>query len=617
MAPAGPMPWELPPSGFRAAAMSHLEAGGEPDVLEWIQRRLDRDPADTSANQILALIHGAHGRDADSLARMDAALSTLDSGRTEPAIDPRADRAFVQRVRGNLLMAMRRFDAAFEAFTDSVLADPAQPDLEVARARCLISLDRYDDADAVFRAALDRFPDRVDVAAGYASTLFTIGRVREVIAIADAIAPRFPDNIELREIRCFSRNFLDDTDPIAHRDEHIALARMYAAAWPRPAWPIAPARNPEKRLRVGFLSGDFGDHACAYFLRAPILNIDRAKFEPICVSTMRHADHAPFAGSCEFYDLSQRSPHDAAAGLASLNLDILIDCAGIGGGHAIGALSPRVAPIQCTWLGYPNTTAIDAMDVRIVDAITDPPECDAHCTERLIRLPGCFLCYTPPTNAAPPRATLTGADADPIVFGSFNRMMKVDAAALRTWVRVLHETPNSVLFIKHSSLSRELRDRTARRFIDAGLAPDRLRFADWAADTREHLSMYTRMDIALDAFPFNGTTTSFEAAWMGVPLVTLLGSTHRARVGASINTALGLNDLIARNEDDFVRIARDLAADRPRLRAIQASMRDRMTGRAEFGAGVIARPLCDARAYARVFERALRDLWRERCKGAR
>jgi tetratricopeptide (TPR) repeat protein len=605
-------------SMFRAQAMSRLEVGDEAGALALITPRLDRDPRDLSANQLLALIHGAHGRDELALASMDAALATLDAGGADAGVDPRTDRAFVQRVRGNLLMSARRFDAALEALTDSLGADPQQPDLEVARGRCLISLDRYDDADAAFLSALERFPDRVEVATGYASTLFAVGRVHDVAAIADRFIPRFPDNIELREIRCFCGNFFDHTDPIAHREEHATLARMYAAAWPRPAWPIAPARNPEKRLRVGFLSGDFGDHACAYFLRAPILNMDRAKFEPVCITTMRHASHEPFASACAFHDLSQRSPHEVAAGLAGLGLDILVDCAGLSGGHAIGALSPRVAPVQCTWLGYPNTTGIDTMDARIVDAITDPPECDAHCTERLIRLSGCFLCYTPAANSPSPRATIGPENDDgPIVFGSFNRMMKVDGAALDAWIGVLNATPNSVLFIKQSSLSREMREGCVRRFTDAGLEPSRLRFAEWASDTSDHLAMYTRMDIALDAFPYNGTTTSFEAAWMGVPMVALLGNTHRSRVGASINTALGLGELIARDRDDFVRIARDLATDRPRLRTLQASMRDRILGRGGFAPAAGARGVCDARGYARAFERALRELWRGRCTRAR
>lgn len=604
---------------FRATVMSRLEHGDEGGALAMIQTRLAANARDISANQLLALVYGAHGRDSDALACMDLALAALDAGTADEGIDPADDRAFVQRVRGNLLMGMRRFDDALAALDDSLHANPNQPDLEVARGRCLISLDRYDQADARFRDATERFPDRVEIATGYASTLFTIGRVREVVAIADQNIPRFSDNIELHEIRCFSRNFLDETDPVAHKNEHAHLAAMYARAWARPEWPVPPSRDPEKKLRVGFLSGDFGDHACAYFLRAPILHMDRSRFVPVCLATGRHASSEPFASACEFHDLAGRSPHDVAHALATLRLDVLVDCAGIGGGHAIGALAPRVAPVQCTWLGYPNTTGIPTMDARLVDAITDPPECDAHCTEPLVRLPGCFLCYTPPTDAPPPRGAIEGPDAAPIVFGSFNRMMKIDATALKAWVRVLESVPGSVLFIKQSSMSRELRERGLKRFVDAGLAPDRVLFADWASNTREHLAMYTRMDIALDAFPYNGTTTSFEAAWMGVPLVTVLGATHRARVGASINAALGLGDLVAKDPDDFVRLACELALNRPRLRAIQASMRDRMrpgtasplTGQSDDLA------VCNAPTFARKFERALRTLWRARCQARR
>ncbi len=612
---------------FREGVLACLNTGDEVGAMSRIDARIREDATDALANLYLSMIHGAHGRAGEAIACLERAVDSP----AEPA-----DVAMIHRIRGNLLMSVKRFDEALVAFVRSLSADAMQADLEVACGRCLISLDRFEDADAVFKSALARFTERADVAEGYASTLFHIGRVRKVVAVANEYLSKFPGSNELSEIRCFSTNFLDGVDPLAHRQMHKDHAARYEAAFAaRGQWPIAQPRDANKNLRVGFLSGDFGEHACASFLQAPILHIDRRKFTPVCLSTNRHTrGFERFKDVSEWWDLAELSTDDVARGLYEAQLDILIDCAGLSGGHAMGALSPRVAPIQCNWLGYPNTTGLSTMDWRIVDGVTDPEENALHSTERLKRLPGCFLCYTPPPQLqCPPLVPRAGlhrgqannstnrpnlinlTDDGPIVFGSFNRMMKVQDEALCAWVRVLHEVPGSTLLIKQASLSNELKARTIREFIDAGLDESRLRFADWTSDIRSHMATYLDMDIGLDAFPYNGTTTTFEACWMGVPVIALRGGTHRARVGASINSALGLDELTASDTDQFVKVAARLANDRPRLRELQESMRARMCGPRVFE--LTGKPktlaVCDPAAYARKFEAALRDMWKERC----
>lgn len=591
----------------RAALVAMLERGEEPAVLARLTTRLAADAHDTTANLLLALIHGS--RD-DHDAALAHAAAALDGPRT-PAP---ADAAMLHRVRGNILMVRRAHADALDAFEASIHARPEQPDMQVAAARCEISLNRFEAAVRRFEAALARFPDAQDVVTGYASTLFNIGRPREVVALVDRCIARFPECTELHEIRCFSRNFLDGVDPLAHREEHRALAARYEAAYPRPPFPIAPARDPKKRLRVGFISGDFAEHACAYFLQAPILSMDRRGFTPVCISTLRHQrGQDRFRAACEWLDVAEQHPDAIAHTLASANLDIAIDCAGFSGGHVLGSLVPRIAHIQLTWLGYPNTTGLSSMDGRIVDAVTDPsPAADAHATERLVRLPGCFLCYTPPTDSPP---TPVRDATRPITFGSFNRTSKLGDRAIRAWARVLTAVPDARLLVKEGARSDELRERTRATFAHAGVDPARIDLSDWITDVREHLRLYERLDIGLDAFPYNGTTTTFEACWMGVPVVTLAGETHRARVGASINAALGLDDLVARDDDDFVAIATALARDRARLATLQASLRDRMRGPTahELTGKPRALVLCDPAAYARKFEAALRALWVQAC----
>jgi predicted O-linked N-acetylglucosamine transferase (SPINDLY family) len=263
--------------------------------------------------------------------------------------------------------------------------------------------------------------------------------------------------------------------------------------------------------------------------------------------------------------------------------------------------------VQATWLGYPNTTGAPTVDWRLVDEFTDPPGAEAHCTERPMRLETCFLCFTPDRDA--PEATLTPATASadsaaPVVFGSFNRMTKVNDATLDAWAAVLRAVPDSRMLVKLRIMSDELLAQTRDLFARRGVEGSRITPLPFTKSSQEHALMYAQMDVALDAFPYNGTTTTCEAAWMGVPVVTLAGTNHRGRVGVTLNTALGQPELIAHDVDDYVRIAAGLAADRAALGRRRLGLRARMA----------ASPLCDATGYAARFERALRAMWHERCR---
>ena len=255
-------------------------------------------------------------------------------------------------------------------------------------------------------------------------------------------------------------------------------------------------------------------------------------------------------------------------------------------------LARRAAPIQVTCIGDPRTTGNPAIDVRLVDEITDPaPASDAYCTERLVRLPGCFLCYEPHEDAPPPRRPLD-VDGAFVTFGSFNVADKTGPAVLDLWARLLRETPGSRLILKSLSYRPpEARERILARFRAAGVDPGRVSIVAEEQSMADHLAWYRQVDIALDTFPYAGTTTTCDALWMGVPVVTLRGAWHPARVGASLLAAVGLPELVADDPDHYVRIAHALADDRERLAALHAGLRPRLA----------ASPLLDA---ATAFEAA-------------
>jgi predicted O-linked N-acetylglucosamine transferase (SPINDLY family) len=268
-------------------------------------------------------------------------------------------------------------------------------------------------------------------------------------------------------------------------------------------------------------------------------------------------------------------------------VDALLELNGHTGDNRLPALARKPAPLLVTAIGYPDTTGVPAIDLRLVDSTTDPPGAEAACTERLLRLDPCFLCYTPPDEApapAPPPETAAPT------FGSFNNASKLVPRTVALWAKVLRAAPGSRLLLKSIGLEdASIRAAVTRRFAAEGIDASRLELRDARLDRAEHLALYGQVHVALDPTPYNGTTTTCEALWMGVPVVTLPGVRHASRVSASLLGAAGFPQWIAADEATFVRLATGLAADRPALAALRTSMRDTLR----------ASPLLDAPAYAR------------------
>ena len=265
----------------------------------------------------------------------------------------------------------------------------------------------------------------------------------------------------------------------------------------------------------------------------------------------------------------------------------------------------KPAPIEVTWLGYPNTTGLPAIDYRLTDVRADPPgDADRLHTERLVRIEPSFLCYRAPEQAGEV-APLPARSAGHVTFGSFNNFAKLSPGTIALWSRVLTGVPGSRLVLKATQFKDpEARTRAAELFAAAGVGIERLDLVPPLAAAADHLAHYAHVDIALDPTPYNGTATTCEALWMGVPVVTLRGDRHAARVGASILTVAGLERLIAETPDEYVAIAVDLARDLDALAALRAALRQRLR----------ASPLCDGGAFARAIETAYRGMWRAWCK---
>jgi predicted O-linked N-acetylglucosamine transferase (SPINDLY family) len=285
-------------------------------------------------------------------------------------------------------------------------------------------------------------------------------------------------------------------------------------------------------------------------------------------------------------------------------IDILVDLSGHTTMNRLSLFARRAAPVQVTYLGYANTTAVAAMDYRIVDDITDPPgAADALHTEKLLRIANGFLCYDPPPldlPLSPAPATISGK----VTFGSSNNLAKIDAAAISAWARLLSAVPDSRLLIKDRRLAiQDTRNRLIAAFARLGVDAGRIVTEEFASGPHGQFDFYQRVDIALDSFPYNGTTTTFETLWMGVPVIALAGDCHAGRVGMDILCRLGCPELIGADAQDYIAKAAALARDIPRIAALRGRLRGRL----------LASPLCDEARLAREIEAAYRSVWREWC----
>jgi predicted O-linked N-acetylglucosamine transferase (SPINDLY family) len=367
-------------------------------------------------------------------------------------------------------------------------------------------------------------------------------------------------------------------------------------------------RHAARRIRVGYVSPDFRLHSCLYFLRPLFAAHDRSVVEVFAYSVTRRPDSgtAWFRANAEHWRDVGGLDDAAIAGLVHDDgIDILVDLAGHTRDQPLGVFALRPAPIQVAWLGYPATTGLPQIGYRLTDALADPPGAADRChTETLLRLPGSFLCYAPPDDAPGVAPAPRGPGA---TFGSFNNIAKITPEVIRTWAEILRRAPGSRLVIKSRILAHEVtRARFAACFADAGIEPSRLELRAWLPAAASPLAAYHDIDVALDTFPYNGVTTTFEALWMGVPVITLAGSRHAGRVGVSILSHLGHRDWVAEDRESYVTSALRLAADRQRLATLRSGLR----------AELVRSGLTDGRAFARGVEATYRELVKGTASGA-
>lgn len=430
-------------------------------------------------------------------------------------------------------------------------------------------------------------PNNLDMA------LHEMGRPDEATAAFRQALALKPDLAAAHSNLILAMNYDDGVT----QDEILTESRRWGAAHGAPGVDRPAADGRQRRLRIGYVSPDFRRHSVGHFIAPIIANHDRWSFEVYCYAEVATPDDQ----TARFQSLAQgwRSTVGLSDGAVAEQIrhdgiDILVDLAGHTAGNRLGVFAEQPAPVQLTWIGYPNTTGMAAMGYRFTDAVADPPgAADNEHTETLLRLEHGFLCFAPP-DGGPDIAPAPSLKTGHVTFGSFNHLPKVNPGVVAVWAAILRRTPGSRLIIKSRTLAdRSTRERYGALFAAEGVEPDRVELLSWIASSSGHLEAYGRVDIALDPFPYNGTTTTCEALWMGVPVVTLRGSRHAGRVGASLLTRLGLDELIADTVDGYIDIAATLDPERQRH-----GLRQRMADST----------LCDAETMTRDVEAAYRRL---------
>ncbi len=502
---------------------------------------------------------------------------------------------------GAVLGQAGQVQQALPALQKAAELSPEDPEAQNNLGNAQRSLGQLLDAESSYEMALRIRPDFVDALSGLGNTLCGLSKLDEAYAsYRRALATR-PDSASVRSNFLLLLNSLPGLEPEEIYAHHQEFERQCCAGI---RWADhANNRDAGRRLKIGYVSADFRDHAAAYFIE-PVLEMhDRRSTETYCYYVFAKTDAVTRrlkSLADHWRDVAELDDDALAKAIREDEIDILVDLGGHTANNRLLAFARKPAPIQVTWLGYLNTTGMRAMDYRITDAHAAPPGAmDACHSEKVIRLPHSQWCYRPPEISP----DIDRARRDDVTFAIFSNAAKLNDLSMQIWARLLIQVPKARLLVVTYGLNSPETVLTDR-FERCGVPKDRLAFAG-SMPFQDYLRMHNSVDVVLDTFPYTGGTTTCHALWMGVPVVSLAGVTATSRGGASLLQAVGLPELIAADEQGYIDIAAGLANDRARHANIFTGLRERMR----------SSPVTDGSAFTRRLEDAYRAMWRAWCEG--
>ncbi len=537
---------------------------GEAERL--LRLALKRKPEFPEAHVALYYVYDAQGNVAAAIAELEAALSQ------------RPDWVDALYNYGIALKKSWRLAEAETAFRRAIAIDPAYLPAYRLLGSIFVMRSRIGDALQIFKEGRER-------ASG--------GR-----------RPESTEQLVFDSAELFLLNFSEDISSEALFAAHKTVGEQLERVHPPRFKSFRNVADPDRRLRIGYVSGDFCLHPVALFALPLIEHHDRSGYEIFCYSMGDKVDDLTgrISGTADVWrNLASVSAGNVADAIHEDGIDILVDLSGHTGFVALSAFAQQPAPVQVTWLGYMNTTGLTRIHYRICDAYTDPPgESDRFHTEALVRLPNTQWCYRPQV-AVDPATAPPSKENGFITFGTFNQFSKISSTCRRMWAEILMRLPRSRLLVGRAP-DGYAQESLLRDLENAGVAASRIVFPPQVA-LDEYFNRFNEVDVALDTTPYSGCTTTFDTLWMGVPVVTLPRSSSLSRGTASILSAVGLREWIASTPEEYVRLAVEIALDQAALTEFRASSRKML----------LRSPLMDEPRFARDVEDAYRRMWRAWC----
>jgi predicted O-linked N-acetylglucosamine transferase (SPINDLY family) len=526
----------------------------------------------------------------------------IEAYRRSLQIDPNS--AWTHNNLGHVLMDMKRFAESIEPIREAIRLSP-QADFYTNLGTALWGLGRTDESLEACREAIRLKPNGPEFHSNLAVSLKEQGyttEATEAFRRAVELAPQAP---VYRSNYLYMLHFDPGIDPATLLKEHRQWEQFHGQPLRRQIKPHDNDRDPERRLRIGYVSPDFREHPVGRFIVPLLKHHDRAACEIYCYSSNLTADAV--TAQCRAHADHWRLIHDktddgAAAMIRADQIDILVDLSAHGANNRLPVFARKPAPVQVTYLAYPSTTGMETIDYRITDPYLDPPGAyEAFYTEKTVRLPETYWCYaagaeTPQVNALP------ALSSGHVTFGCLNTFRKVSIATQRIWAALLKRMEGARLLL-HAKEGAH-RQRFADLLAGEGIDPARVEFIS-QLPLKAYFETYHRIDVGLDPFPYTGGTTTCDALYMGVPVVSLVGDRAVYRGGLSLLSNVGLPELVATTTEQYLTIAERLASDLEALANLRATLRPRMQ----------RSPLMDAAGLARHIEQAYRQMWRTWCAG--
>ncbi|HTV47184.1 MAG TPA: tetratricopeptide repeat protein [Phycisphaerae bacterium] len=547
-------------------------------------------------------------------AYMNLALALREKGRLnesvaafQAALRYKPEFAEAHNSLGMLLQSQGFAEQAIVEFEAALKAKPDLIDAYNNLGNAHKSLGRLDMANEVYGKLLKTWPEFAIGHNNIGTSLLIQGRIDECVAAYRESIRLQPDLAPAHSNLVYAMHFLTDCSQKEMYEEHLRWNTHHGEPRKRFIQDHKNDRNPDRRIKIGYVSPDLRGHSVAFFMENLLAHHDPGQFEIFCYADLANPDDVSArlkTLSHHWRDTTKLNEERFADLVRKDGIDILVDLAGHTAGNRLTLFARKPAPVQVTWLGYPDTTGMTAMDYRFTDAHADPKRtAQKFYTEKLIWLENSFLCYRPLDGAPPVGPSPFENNQGRITFGCFNILSKINVPLAKLWSQILQKVPDSRLIMKSYQGLQDAGGKThlMQKFTEAGIDAERVTLLGLAPTRAEHLKQFNLIDIAMDSYPYNGTTTTCDGLWMGVPVITLSGKSHMSRVGVSLLTNVGLSELIAKTPEEYVDIAVKLAEDKPRLNQYRKSIRELMS----------KSQLMNAREFAGNIEKAYRDIWRK------